>query len=365
MFKRVVSLSFLLALILVQATPLVEAKSNEVPEKIVDKVAKDYLKKLKTDVRFKDKTEVIPFYDLDDNELGYYYQFETGTESYFMLLSSNTEYSPLLSAGSGEPTIKNLDPSGKLYYAGNITLFQAKNVSTVIDSINQIAHKQEKNLKQENNLVRIKKNPKAEEKWELYLSNTENTTVSTLASSERYISGVEIMNQWGAGVDYPASSCGPTTLATIAEYWRSEQGKSKIRGLNYYSEADMINHMWDTHGGTIVGMATGKLRDAIKVHSIEHGGSYTVTTDRFNSFTRYKSEIRAERPLAVKFDDWFVIDDSWGDEYTYDYHWTTGVGYVDENGDEILYIHDSAGDDAYIDYTTHEEIITMVSVDID
>jgi len=70
-------------------------------------------------------------------------------------------------------------------------------------------------------------------------SRKDTSAVSTAAVKEDYIKGVEIMNQWGSGVDYPASSCGPTTLATIAEYWRSEESKSKIRGLDYYSEADI------------------------------------------------------------------------------------------------------------------------------
>ncbi|MBY0053090.1 hypothetical protein H7K32_15675, partial [Brevibacillus agri] len=91
-------------------------------EEVVDQVAKEYLKRLKTTVEFEDKTNVIPFYDLDDNELGYYYQFENGEESFFMLLSSNTDYSPLFSAGSGEPDIKIIDDDGKYYYAGNVTL---------------------------------------------------------------------------------------------------------------------------------------------------------------------------------------------------------------------------------------------------
>ncbi|WP_309479916.1 hypothetical protein [Brevibacillus agri] len=111
-------------------------------------------------------------------------------------------------------------------------------------------------------------------------------------------------------------------------------------------------------------MTTGKLRDAIKIHTNEHGGKYSVKTNSFNNFTTYKSEIRADRPLAIKFDDWFVFDDSWGDEYVYDYHWTTGVGYIEGDGDEIMYIHDSVGGVAYIDYVTHEDIVTMVSIDI-
>lgn len=110
MFKKLISLFFALSLILVQATFVAQAKSNEVTEEVVDQVAKEYLKRLKTTVEFEDKTNVIPFYDLDDNELGYYYQFENGEESFFMLLSSNTDYSPLFSAGSGEPDINSIAP---------------------------------------------------------------------------------------------------------------------------------------------------------------------------------------------------------------------------------------------------------------
>lgn len=346
-------------------------------EEVVDQVAKEYLKRLKTTVEFEDKTNVIPFYDLDDNELGYYYQFENGEESFFMLLSSNTDYSPLFSAGSGEPDIKIIDDDGKYYYAGNVTLYKAESDTNVVDRINDALNKSslmQKSVSKSNQLdkreLRIKKNSKSIDKWELFISDSKTTSrkdtsaVSTAAVKEDYIKGVEIMNQWGSGVDYPASSCGPTTLATIAEYWRSEESKSKIRGLDYYSEADMINHMWDTHGGTVLGMTTGKLRDAIKIHTNEHGGKYSVKTNSFNNFTTYKSEIRADRPLAIKFDDWFVFDDSWGDEYVYDYHWTTGVGYIEGDGDEIMYIHDSVGGVAYIDYVTHEDIVTMVSIDI-
>ncbi|MED2818408.1 hypothetical protein P4317_31695, partial [Brevibacillus porteri] len=61
----------------------------------------------------------------------------------------------------------------------------------------------------------------------------------------------------------------------------------------------------------------------------------------------------------------FVIDDTWGDDYVFDYHWTTGVGYFTDDVDDLLYIHDSVGGDRYVDYRFHEDIITMVSVNVE
>lgn len=214
-------------------------------------------------------------------------------------------------------------------------------------------------------LNKLKKNPKAQSKWEYYLSDIQTSTIELMAYEEDQdeIRNVRIFDQWDPDVDFPASSCGPATVATIAEYWRTEEGKRYIRGLNYYTESAMINHIYNAHGGTRFGMTVSGVIRALEEHITERE-DYTVTTDRFNSYSKYRREIRADRPLAVKFDDWFVIDDSWGDEYIFDYHWTVGVGYYTDNYEDLLFIHDNANNEMYVDYQTHEDIITMISVDV-
>lgn len=57
--------------------------------------------------------------------------------------------------------------------------------------------------------LRIKKNSKSIDKWELFISDSKTTSrkdtsaVSTAAVKEDYIKGVEIMNQWGSGTMLP------------------------------------------------------------------------------------------------------------------------------------------------------------------
>lgn len=348
-------------LLLFQST-IAEAKSSKVTEEVLDKIAKHYVNELKSNVKFRDKTDAIPFYDLDDNELGYYYQFDNGKDNFFLLLSSNTEYSLLFAAGSGEPSIVNIDNGGKYYYFGNVTLYEAEDGSNVVDFINKKSKRESKITKKE--LNRLKKKPDAQAKWDSYVSDTADQININATVREHYIDGVKIYNQRGSGVTNNESACGPTTMATIAEYWRSEQGKTRIRGENYYgSAADFINHMYRFHNGTPIGMNRVQLIDGLTDH-ITEVYDYQVEVDDSVFYIGYKSEIRNDRPVAIKFDDWFVIDGTWGEEYIYDFHWVTGVGYYTDGIDNIIYVHDSVGGTRYIDYELHEDIITMVAFDI-
>lgn len=99
-----------------------------------------------------------------------------------------------------------------------------------------------------------------------------------------------------------------------------------------------------------------------------------VSTAVFNDLERYKQEIDAGRPVALKFDKWSGL--RWQGRYAYDYHWVLGIGYedTDKGQDAQLIVHDngtryqgggfSPGTERRIPYKGNKDIITMVALSI-
>lgn len=94
----------------------------------------------------------------------------------------------------------------------------------------------------------------------------------------------------------------------------------------------------------------------------------------FNDIERYKAEIDAGRPVALKFDKWFSF--RWRMDFAYDYHWVLGIGYEEPEGGSgpVLIVHDNGlrlrgggyrpGQERSIPYKPNEAVVTMVSLDI-
>lgn len=54
---------------------------------------------------------------------------------------SDTEYSLLFAAGKGKPYMHHIDKNGKLYYLGNVTLYEADKSSDIVELINDVSER--------------------------------------------------------------------------------------------------------------------------------------------------------------------------------------------------------------------------------
>ncbi|TQK63695.1 peptidase C39-like protein [Brevibacillus sp. AG162] len=364
MVKRFSWLLFVVSLLFFSSGANANEDDTYVSEKVADEIVKDYIKKFKFDVSLEDKQDVVELYDTNDEHIGYYYELENA-ESYFFIVSANTDYSPVFAAGKGKIKLQELEDDEKYYFLGNTSILKSNDGSRLVKKINKGLQKKEKDIE-----FTIQKNREAKSIWESYTTE-EASDVSTLRVDEEYLN-VTRFTQWEDGVNNPASSCGPATIAAIAEYWRSKKGFDTIDGLDYFTRTEMINAIYKYHGGKSYGMSVSNVRSGLKSY-INRGHTHTVSTDSFNSFSTYKYEIGRSRPLAVKFDQYFTFFEP-DAEYAYDYHWTVGVGYLEDGTDKYLYIQDNGigytdgtwdwSKELYIDYTTNKPIITMVSLEV-
>lgn len=189
----------------------------------------------------------------------------------------------------------------------------------------------------------------------------------------------EAYTQWETGVASPASACGPATMAALAEYWHSHKGRLFVPGIRHFgSRAAQINYIYTHHGGTPWGMSARSFARGLRayIHQAAPPGydrATPVKISLFNDLGRYKEEIDAARPVALKFDKWFSL--RWRGRYVYDYHWVLGIGYENQqDGSCTLLVHDNGvrhrsggytpGRERQISYEANRRIITMVSLNI-
>lgn len=202
---------------------------------------------------------------------------------------------------------------------------------------------------------------------------SEIQTKQTL-KAERY-------TQWEPGVDSPGSACGPATMASLVEYWHTRMGRSYVPGRSHFqSKAAHINHIYKHYGGTPFGMSVRSFINGVKAYlrteaSREEMGNSLISLTLFNDMERFRAEIDADRPVAIKFDKWFSF--RWRGSYTYDYHWVLGVGYDESEhpDDLVLIVHDngvrlknggfSPCQERRISYKANRDILTMVALNIE
>ncbi|KAA9000945.1 hypothetical protein F4V43_13930 [Paenibacillus spiritus] len=179
------------------------------------------------------------------------------------------------------------------------------------------------------------------------------------------------LSQWEAGVSRPASACGPAAMAALADYWA---GLALPGSGAAESAPARINHMYERYGGRPWGMSAGGLVRGLRRYWKRHAPEGArVFLAVFRDFERYREEIDAGRPVAVKFDRWSAL--RWRGDYAFDYHWTVGIGYEVEGKNRFLLLHDNGGRkrsgeavpgrERRIAYEANRPVLTMVSLRID
>ncbi|OMF93406.1 C39 family peptidase [Paenibacillus sp. FSL R7-0273] len=199
-------------------------------------------------------------------------------------------------------------------------------------------------------------------------------------SQSRRVLAAEPYTQWEPGVHSPGSACGPATLAAMMEFWHTRRGAAFIPGSRHFAtKAAHINYIYSHHSGRAWGMSVrsfvravhGYISSASGKDEIKSGGHEVAV---FNDIERYKAEINAGRPVAVKFDKWFSL--RWQGEFAYDYHWVLGTGYEEpaDGPGPVLIVHDNGvrlrsggflpGQERRIHYKPNRAVISMVSLNI-
>ena len=134
-------------------------------------------------------------------------------------------------------------------------------------------------------------------------------------------------SQYASEVDarYQKSACGPTTINVILNYLYKNQDISQ----------KSINELYKLLGTTKIGLFKWRL-----VRNLQQllGKDWIVEECTVNVAM---DELRAGRPVAMKFDKYFSFN--WFSKPVYKYHWVPLVGYEIRAGKLYLKIHDNGG----------------------
>ncbi len=318
-------------------------------------VANKFLTKYNLKVQSEKLESVKEVFGINDELVGYYVKFSKS----YVLVSANKNYSPVLIAGKGDLPFSKINETGKIYYIGGTFGIKARSSDEIIGTFDQ--YSKQKITKDK---LKLNKNPSSKKAWNSYLDTGSDSDFSTFAIIEKKLT-MTTFNQWDSNVasSYRSSACGPTTMAAISEYWRTTKGKSSIKGLDYYmSKGHMINHFYNEHGGTAIGMSVNAVKEGLVGHT--DGFYSTAAASTISGFSSYKNEIANSRPVAIKFDSYFTFFEPDYD-YAYNYHWVVGKGYVYDSIDNIIIINNNissteSGQEQYIDFPSNEPILSLV-----
>ncbi|MEB2301576.1 C39 family peptidase [Lysinibacillus xylanilyticus] len=290
-------------------------------------------------------------FDINGTNFAKYYGIESlSGQEYFAIISNSQEDSTVLLGGEGNGDVFELGDEN-YYYFGGFSIVSADDTNQIIEYI--------KSEDEDLSTYEIKQD------LSFPLMNTLASTGDGYGSA---LLSSPIFSQYDPDVKsgYQNSACGPTTMAVILQYWHDKKLKSKLQVWNsgYTTKGAFINSMYANRGGTFYGMSVNGVRSGLENEAIARG--YSATTSSFNNFYSYKTEIDNNRPLAVKFDQWFS---KWkpGAKYDYDYHWTPGLGYIYSSSSTMLRVQSlEAGSTSVTDisYAKNSNIITMVSLSI-
>ena len=138
-----------------------------------------------------------------------------------------------------------------------------------------------------------------------------------LNGKSQYASDVDVRNQ--------KSACGPTTINVILNYVCKDQDFSQKN----------INELYTILGTTKIGLFKWRMiRNLQKLL----GKHWVVEECTINEAL---DELRAGRPVAMKFDKYFSFN--WFTKTMFKYHWVPLIGYEIRAGKLYLRIHDNGG----------------------
>lgn len=156
------------------------------------------------------------------------------------------------------------------------------------------------------------------------------------------------MSQYDEKIDaiWQGSACGPVTAASI---------------LRYHEKKDWnVNDVYKALGTTRIGLFTWRLKRNFRKLA---GNRYQVK--KISSIEEAKKELAAGRPLALKFDRYFVF--RWFSKPLFNYHWVPLIGFEEKPDDLILYIHDNGKRNRpsklqAVSYEANKKILTFVKI---
>lgn len=145
---------------------------------------------------------------------------------------------------------------------------------------------------------------------------------------------------------YRASACGPVTAAAILQFHE---------GLNIG-----INQLYRLLGATPIGLFTCRL-----LRNFHKIAGTRFEAKRVWDIEEVKEELLAGRPLAMKFDRYFTFH--WFSKFAYSYHWVPLIGFKEEAGDVLLYIHDNGQKNRpskmrTVSYMENRKVLTFVKI---
>ena len=304
-------------------------------------------------------------YDISGKKIAKYYVIKSiNGKEYFAIISNDKEYSTVFAGGENVEQILNLGNGNvKHYFVGGYTLVKANDHNQVIEYVK--SKNSELTTEDVKNTLSIQKNPNAVKQWDAAL--LENISTNAVGSYGSKLLPNTIFSQFDSNVTplNRNSSCGPSSMAVILQYWHDSRSKGKLQVYNagYTTKGAFINHLYQNRGGGLAGMSVNGVASGLQNEAIARG--YSATTSTFNNFFSYTNEIINNRPVAVKFDKYFTLFEPNAD-YSYNYHWTAGVGYVYSASSTLLRVQ-TVSSNSYIrdiDYNSNSAIISMVGFTI-
>lgn len=176
-------------------------------------------------------------------------------------------------------------------------------------------------------------------------------------TKQTQINDIKPFTQYNASLSMlgKRSACGPTTIATIINYYEPTSEKQSSYISKFYKES----------GTTWLGLPAWQLVMTLK----KYGETDKITgNSMWDVFTK---EIDHNRVVAIKFDQWSSF--KWfSTKYRYRYHWVTGVGYKLEGDKRFIVILDNGGynkrtkkirksNTIEVSYEENKPILTMIT----
>jgi len=311
-----------------------DTAAKEISEQVAMNVSKNFLEKSPFDWKDAKVIFVDNFYDLNDKVLGYYYNILKDNKTVgYILVSATKELPPILQFGESTLSYEADEKIkyNKMYYLGAFKYEFGKNAS-------EIKEKLSKNNIKVKDLYRDSK--LHEQSWSRLLNRNDTSTNESMISIQSYTTELPVIRVWQRlpGVNWPDSSCGPTTGAMIANYYESKG--YNVRDYSYYGgNAQLINHLYREMGSTAIGTTANNWGYGMVEH-LDH--NYTddwqrITQSAQGNWTWYESAINKNRPVALRFD-------LYTNPNTYsDYHFVCGMGIYYEGEETYAGVKDPDG----------------------